>query len=213
MIAVILLGPPGAGKGTVSEVLVDQGYQHVSTGQLLREQIALGTPQGIEAQKRIDHGNFVPDDVVIEMIQDLLENADEGQKFLLDGFPRTMVQAKKLDDLLVQVKGDLGRVVLLDCSDEVIVERISGRRSCDKCGAVYHMKFNPPSQGEQCDEEGCQLTQRPDDNEETIRKRIRVYEKRTSPLIDFYEDKELVEHIDASRSIEEVQAAVVQQLG
>lgn len=213
MNAVILLGPPGAGKGTVSEVLVDHGYEHISTGQLLREQIALGTPLGIEAQKRIDHGNFVPDNVVIGMIQDLLEKAPEGQKFLFDGFPRTMAQAEKLDDLLEQVKGNLGRVVLLDCPDEVIVERITGRRSCDKCGSVYHMKFNPPSQGEQCDEEGCQLTQRPDDTEETVRKRIGVYEERTSPLIDFYEDKKLVEHIDASKSINEVRAAVVQQLG
>lgn len=213
MNAVILLGPPGAGKGTVSEVLVDQGFKHISTGQLLREQIALGTPQGIEARKRIDHGNFVPDEVVIGMIQDLLEKAPEGQKFLFDGFPRTMAQAEKLDDLLEQVKGNLGRVVLLDCPDEVLVERITGRRSCDKCGSVYHMKFNPPSQGEQCDEEGCQLTQRPDDTEETVRKRIGVYEERTSPLIDFYEEKKLVEHIDASQSIDEVRAAVVQQLG
>lgn len=212
MNAVVLLGPPGAGKGTVAEVLVDKGYKHVSTGDLLREQIRLETPLGLEAKKLMDQGKFVSDDVVVGMIRDLLQASDNG-KFLFDGFPRTLVQAEKLDELVASLQGTLDQVVLLECSDEVIVERLSGRRTCTKCGMVYHIKYNPASIEGVCDVEGCELMQRPDDNEETIRKRLEVYAERTAPLIDYYEAKGLVRPINANQSIEEVRNQVLEQLG
>ncbi|MDZ8119639.1 adenylate kinase [Pontiella agarivorans] len=212
MNAVILLGPPGAGKGTVAEVLVGQGYKHISTGQLLREQIARRTVLGIQAEKLMEQGRFVPDDVVVGMIRNLLEKADGTQKFLFDGFPRTLPQAKSLDKLLSELEGTLESVVLLDCPDDVIIKRLSGRRTCDKCGAVYHIAFNPPSHGDRCDVEGCKLVQRADDREETVRNRLKVYEQQTAPLISYYEAKSLVEHIDANQSIEAVRNDVNERL-
>lgn len=213
MKAVVLLGPPGAGKGTVAEVLVGKGYQHVATGDLLREQIRLETPLGIEAKKLMDQGRFVPDDVVVGMIRDLLQSQEQSAKFLFDGFPRTLVQAEKLDELLGSIGGSLESVILLECPDDVIVERLSGRRTCSTCGAVYHITNNPPSHGDKCDVEGCELIQRPDDNENTIRKRLAVYAERTAPLINYYEAKNLVHPINAAQSIAQVRAAVLEQLG
>ncbi|VGO15783.1 Adenylate kinase [Pontiella desulfatans] len=213
MNAVVLLGPPGAGKGTVAEVLVDKGYRHVSTGDLLREQIRLETPLGLEAKQLMDQGKFVPDDVVVGMIRDLLSSRAAESNYLFDGFPRTLVQAEKLDELLGSLNGTLEEVVLLECPDDVIVERLSGRRTCSKCGSVYHVKFNPASNEDLCDIEGCELTQRPDDNAETIRKRLVVYAEQTAPLITYYEAKGLVHPIDATQRIDQVRAAVLEKLG
>ncbi|VGO20532.1 adenylate kinase [Pontiella sulfatireligans] len=213
MNAVVLLGPPGAGKGTVSEVLVGKGYTHVSTGDLLREQIRLETTLGLEAKQRMDQGKFVPDDVVVGMIRDLLQSSDANANFLFDGFPRTLVQAEKLDELIEALSGTLEEVVLLQCPDEVIVERLSGRRTCSKCGMVYHIKYNPAVQEGKCDIEGCELMQRPDDNSETIKKRLDVYKEQTAPLITYYEAKGLIHPIDAAKSIAEVRLAVLARIG
>ncbi len=154
---VVLLGPPGAGKGTVAEVLVGKGYVHVSTGDLLREQIRLETPLGIEAKQRMDKGRFVSDDVVVGMIRDLLQTSEFGTKYLFDGFPRTLVQAERLDELVDSLKGSLDQVILLECPDDVIIERLSGRRICGTCGMVYHVKYNPAAHDSVCDVEGCEL--------------------------------------------------------
>jgi len=213
MIALVLLGPPGAGKGTAAEVLVDKGYKHISTGDLLREQIRLETPLGLEAKKLMNAGQFVPDDVVVGMIRSLLTGTAAGEKFLFDGFPRTLVQAEKLDELLLSIDGSLERVVLLECPADAIVERLIGRRTCGKCGSVYHVTFNPPSNGEVCDVEGCELTQRPDDTEVTVRKRLDVYETQTAPLIAYYEAKGLIQTINANQPISDVRADVIQALG
>jgi adenylate kinase len=210
---VVLLGPPGAGKGTVAEVLVDKGYKHISTGDLLREQIRLKTPLGNEANKLMEGGQFVPDEVVVGMIRDLLRTAEPASKFLFDGFPRTLVQAEKMEELLLSEKGALEQVILLECPLSTIVDRLIGRRTCGKCGSVYHVTFNPPSQGEVCDVEGCELTQRPDDTEETVRKRLVVYEKRTAPLISYYEAKGLIQPINADQPIQDVRADVLKVLG
>ncbi|MBT8041692.1 MAG: adenylate kinase [Pontiella sp.] len=209
MNATVLLGPPGAGKGTVAEVLVDKGYVHISTGELLREQIRLETPLGLEAKKLMDQGRFVPDDVVVAMIRNLLESAENDTRFLFDGFPRTLGQAEKLDELIQSLGGSLERVVLLECPDDAIVERLAGRRTCGKCGSVYHVTFNPPSHGNVCDVEGCQLSQRTDDTEKTIRKRLDVYAERTAPLISYYEARNLIQPINANQPIEHVRADVV----
>ncbi len=212
MNAVVLLGPPGAGKGTVAEVLVDKGYKHVSTGDLLREQIRLETPLGLEAKELMDRGRFVPDSVVVGMIRGLLESSDFSAKYLFDGFPRTLVQAEKLDELIASLNGTLEHVALLECPFDAIVERLIGRRTCGKCGSVYHVTFNPPSNGELCDVEGCALTQRPDDTEETVRERLAVYEKQTAPLISYYEAKNLVRPINANQPISAVRADVLKSL-
>lgn len=213
MNAIVLLGPPGAGKGTVAEALVDKGYKHMSTGDMLREQIRLKTPLGIEARQLMDHGEFVSDEVVVGMIGDLMQASDSDSKFLLDGFPRTLVQAEKLDELISVLNGTLEEVILLECPDETIVERLSGRRTCDRCGSVYHVIYNPPVNAEKCDKNGCELIQRPDDNAHTVRERLHVYTERTAPLIDYYAAKGLVRRVDASQSIGEVRGAVLERLG
>jgi len=213
MNAIVLLGPPGAGKGTVAEVLVGKGYEHVSTGDLLREQIKLETPLGIEAKQLMDQGKFVSDQVVVDMIRDLVTTHAPDSKFLLDGFPRTLAQAEKLDELITALEGTLELVILLECPDEIIVERLSGRRMCSKCGAVYHVVYNPPTNGETCDLNGCELIHRPDDTAQTVRKRLLVYTNRTAPLVDYYEAKGLIHRVDASQSIGDVRGAVLEQLG
>ncbi len=213
MNAIVLLGPPGAGKGTVAEVLASRGYCHISTGDLLRDQIRTETPLGLEAKEKMDHGCFVPDHVVVDMIRNLLQNAEVGQKFQFDGFPRTLVQAEKLDILLQSLGGTLSQVILLECPDEVIVERLSGRRTCNTCGSVYHTVFNPSGKGERCNLDGCKLVQRPDDKAETVRKRLGVYADRTAPLINYYKEKNLIHSVDASLGIDEVRRAVLEKLG
>jgi len=213
MTAIVLLGPPGAGKGTVAEVLVEKGYTHISTGELLREQIRLGTPLGLKAKKLLDLGKFVSDEIVVGMIQVVLEAASAGQKFLFDGFPRTLLQAKILDELLRSLEGDLSDIILLECPDELIVERLSGRRTCTKCGAVYHTTYNPASVDDICDTDGCELQLRPDDAVETIKRRLAIYTERTAPLVGFYQERGLVYTVDASRSIEDVRNEVLERLG
>jgi adenylate kinase len=213
MTAIILLGPPGAGKGTVAETLAERGYTHVSTGDLLREQIRLETPLGTEAKARMDQGRFVPDDVVVGMIRGLLESAEKDQKFLFDGFPRTLVQAERFDELLLSLEGAIAEVILLECPDETIVERLSGRRTCGKCGTVYHLKYNPSPVPGICEADGCELIQRPDDNAETIKKRLEVYAERTAPLVAYYQSKGLIHPINATQSIADVRNAVLEELG
>lgn len=213
MNTVILLGPPGAGKGTVAEALVETGYTHVSTGDLLREQIRLETPLGLEAKLLMDQGRFVPDDVVVGIIRSLLKAAPSDRNFLFDGFPRTLTQAEKLDQILVSLGASLDEVILLECPESVIIERLSGRRTCGKCGTVYHVKYNPAALQDICDVEGCELSQRPDDNEETIRKRLVVYAEQTAPLIKYYQNRDIIHPIDAALSIAEVQKAALERLG
>jgi len=213
MIAIVLLGPPGAGKGTVAEVLVEKNYTHVSTGQLLREQIQQGTQLGLEAKKLMDQGAFVPDDVVVGMIRSLLESANPNQKFLFDGFPRTLSQAEKLDELLKSLNGTLDEVILLECPDHVVVERLSGRRTCEKCGTIYHTKYNPPKMDGICNLDGAPLLQRPDDKEETIKNRLEVYETQTAPLVNYYRSYGLIHTIDATQPIQKVREAVLEKLG
>ncbi|NLX26890.1 MAG: adenylate kinase [Lentisphaerae bacterium] len=212
MKAVVLLGPPGAGKGTVAEVLSEKGYRHVSTGDLLRAQIKEQTPLGLEAKALMEQGKFVPDNVVVGMIRDLISNTDGSANFLLDGFPRTLVQAQKLDELIASENGTIERVILLRCPDKVIVKRLSGRRSCPECGAVYHMLYNPPKNGEVCDNDATALIQRSDDKEETILNRLSVYAEQTAPLIGFYAEKGLVREVNADQSIADVRADVMEQL-
>ncbi|MEN7972226.1 MAG: adenylate kinase [Verrucomicrobiota bacterium] len=213
MTAIVLLGPPGAGKGTVAEVLVEKGFAHVSTGDLLREQIRLETPLGLEAKKSMDQGRFVSDEIVVSMIRDLLQGSECNARFLFDGFPRTLVQAEKLDELIRSFEGSLDAVLLLECPDQTIIDRLSGRRTCISCGAVYHVEYKPSSAGGRCAVDGGELVQRPDDQPETIMKRLEVYAEQTEPLIEYYQVRNLIHSIDAAQSIPKVRNAVFEQLG
>ncbi|MDQ7038799.1 MAG: adenylate kinase [Aquificota bacterium] len=198
----VFLGPPGAGKGTQAKKLAEEkGYIHISTGDLLREAVRKGTPLGKKAREYMERGELVPDDLMVALIEEVFP---EGGGVILDGFPRTIPQARALDEMLDKKGAVLDLAVLFDLPDEVVVERLSGRRSCPNCGAVYHMKYNPPKEDEMCDRCGVKLIQREDDREEVIRERLRVYRTRTAPLVDYYRDKGILITLDASGQIEEV---------
>lgn len=212
MKAIILLGPPGSGKGSVAEVLTDDGYIHISTGELLRQQIRQGTEIGKKAASLMDQGVFVPDEMVVGMIRDVLENATPDQCFLFDGFPRTRIQAEKFDELIHQMNVDLTAVILLNCPDQVIVDRLGGRRTCPTCGAVYHLTHVPPQKEGLCDQDGATLVARPDDAPETVQARLDVYAKQTEPLIGFYQEKGLIRPVNSALPIDEVRANVLLEL-
>lgn len=201
----ILLGPPGAGKGTQAERLQsDFALAHISTGDMLRAQVAQGTELGREAEKYMKAGELVPDEVVLGMIGQRIAEQDAREGFLLDGFPRNISQA----DALAATLADLGRrltgVLLIEAPDDEVVRRLAGRRVCLKSGHVYHVEFDPPKREGVCDQDGSRLIQRDDDKEETIRRRLEVYSRETTPLIDYYEDAGLLRRFDGQRDPNEV---------
>jgi adenylate kinase len=191
---VILLGGPGAGKGTQAErIVADFKLPHISTGEMLRAAVANGTEMGLEAQKYMESGALVPDEVVIGVVRDRLAEPDARDGFLLDGFPRTMAQAEQLDTMLAAAGRQITHVVLISVPADELVQRIAGRRSCSQCGKLYNVTFDPPAVEGVCDLDGAALVQRADDNEETVRNRIAVYESQTAPLIGYYENKGVLE--------------------
>jgi adenylate kinase len=199
----ILLGPPGAGKGTQASRLRDDfGLPYIGTGDLLREHKSNGTELGEKAKEYMAKGELVPDDLVIEMILEKIE--DEGDDgFLLDGFPRSVPQADALSEALERKGRRLTAALLIEAPDEVVVERISGRRVCSN-GHVYHVKYDPPKHDEVCDQDGKPLAQREDDREDAVRARLAVYHKTTEPAIDYYEQNGLLRRFDGTRSVTEV---------
>jgi len=201
----ILLGPPGAGKGTQAEVIKRKyNIAHISTGDILRENVKVATNLGLEAKQFMDSGKLVPDDLIVSMVKDRLVKPDCVNGFLLDGFPRTVNQADSLEKMLFQLGISLDAAVLLEVSDQTVVDRLSGRRTCKQCGAIFHVKFRPSAKGTQCEKCGGELYQRDDDKEEVIRRRLSVYHEQTSPLITYYEDKGLLKRVDAERSSDTV---------
>ena len=205
----IMLGAPGAGKGTQAAVLQEKlSIPAISTGAIIRNAIKNGTQVGIEAKGYIDKGQLVPDDTVIRLIDERLSMPDCANGFILDGFPRTIAQAVALDERNMEID----YVVSLDVSDETIVERLSGRRECPKCAATYHVMYNPSKKGDCCDKCGEQLVTRADDNPETILKRLEVYHEQTEPLVDYYKKSGRLVSIqgkeDVSHTTEEVLKAV-----
>ena len=199
----ILLGPPGAGKGTQAARLTeDFGLPYIGTGDLLREHRREGTELGRQAQEYMQKGKLVPDELVISMIFDKIE--DEGDDgFLLDGFPRTAAQAEALDEALGRVDRRLTAALLIDAPEDEVVRRLSGRRVCPN-GHTYHIEHNPPRREGVCDIDGEPLSQREDDREETIRKRLEVYREQTAPLIDYYDERDILHRFDGTRSPTEV---------
>ncbi len=201
----ILLGPPGAGKGTQAERLrADFGLAHISTGDMLRAQVAAGTELGEQAQRYMNAGELVPDEVIIGMIVARIGEPDARDGFLLDGFPRNEQQADALGEALGTLERRLLAVLLIEVSDDEVVRRLAGRRVCSKSGHVYHLEFDPPKHEGICDQDGSRLIQRDDDREETIRKRLEVYHEQTAPLIDYYEQGGLLRRFDGRRPANEV---------
>ena len=205
----ILLGPPGSGKGTQGERLQeDLELPYYATGDILRAAVREGTEIGLQAKEYMDRGDLVPDEVSIGVIVERLSNQEASRGFILDGFPRTLPQAEALDAKLEEISRRLAAVILIDVPDEEIVRRLGGRRVCVAADHVYHVDFNPPEQEGVCDIDGSELVIRDDDAPETIRNRLATYHEKTAPLIDFYEGQALLDRVDGSRSPDEVAESI-----
>jgi adenylate kinase len=203
---IVFIGAPGSGKGTQAQRLMsERGIPQVSTGDLLRAAVAAGTPLGLKAKAAMDAGGLVADDIVIGMLRERLAQADARRGFILDGYPRNAAQAQALDALLAEIGAPLDAVVLFEVPNEELVRRISGRRTCRKCGKVFNVFTSPPAAGERCPKGGeHELFQRPDDTEATVANRLEVYDRQTRPLVDFYAARGVLKRIDATGRLEAV---------
>ncbi len=211
---IIFLGPPGSGKGTQADILQAKlGLPHVASGDLFRYNLKNKTPLGLKARAYMDRGDLVPDDITIAMVLDRLAREDCVRGAILDGFPRTITQAEALDEALAAKGLAIDRAVNFVIPDDVVVERITGRRICPVCGATYHVTFNPPKVDNRCDHDGAELYQRDDDKPETVINRLKVYRELTAPLVAYYRERDLLVAIDANRPIEEVTTAILETLG
>ncbi|ELC8454283.1 adenylate kinase [Clostridium perfringens] len=211
---IVLLGPPGAGKGTQAKSISNRySIPHISTGDIFRKNISENTPLGIEAKSYMDNGQLVPDEVTINMVKDRLQQDDCKNGYLLDGFPRTVHQAEALDNFLTEREESIDTALLIEVPKEFILERMTGRRVCPSCGASYHIKFNPPTNDGKCDFCGSDVIQRKDDTEETVKERLDVYENQTQPLIDFYKNKKQLSVVDGTQAINEVFESICKILG
>ena len=202
---IILLGPPGAGKGTQAKMLIDK-YQipQISTGDILRAAVKEGTSLGKEAKSFMDKGQLVPDSVVIGIVEERIQEPDCVKGYMLDGFPRTVPQAKALDGMLSKLSSEIDHVVSIEVPSEELVKRLTGRRTCRECGAGYHVMFDPPKAEGVCDKCGGELYQRDDDNEKTVRSRLGVYQSQTLPLIDYYKVQGKIRPIDGVGGMKEI---------
>jgi adenylate kinase len=211
---VVLLGPPGAGKGTQAKLIQEKFKAcQISTGDILRRAVAEKTPLGIEASDYINRGALVPDKVIVNLVAERLKEKDCDNGFILDGFPRTIPQAESLDVLLKKSGRELHCVLSVQVPQGVIVERLAGRRTCKGCGALYHRVFDRPQIESVCDRCGGELFQRDDDREETIKTRLEVYDAQTAPLVEFYRARGMLREIDGVGKVEEIRARVVNALG
>ena len=210
---IVLLGPPGAGKGTQAKSISNRySIPHISTGDIFRKNISEETPLGIEAKQYMDNGQLVPDEVTINMVKDRLQDSDCKNGYLLDGFPRTVSQAEALQEFLEGRNESLDCALLIDVPRDFILERMTGRRVCPSCGASYHIKFNPAKDGK-CELCGSEVVQRKDDTAETVAERLDVYENQTQPLIDYYKEKKLLSQVDGTKAINEVFEQICDILG
>ena len=202
---IVLLGAPGSGKGTQAKLLAEKyRIPHVSTGDLLRANLAAGTPLGLQAKAAMDAGQLVSDDLVLAIIRDRLKSPDAKKGFILDGFPRNIPQAQALDGMLRAIVQPLDLAVLMEVDFDILMQRLTGRRTCENCGAAYNVYTNPPRLEDQCDRCGGHLHHRADDNEETIGNRLRVYETQTKPLIGYYRDQGRYETVDAVGDVKDI---------
>ncbi len=214
MFRLVLLGPPGAGKGTLAGNLTDIiKAPHISTGDIFRYNLAEKTPLGLKAKEYMDKGELVPDDVVLEIVEDRLMKDDCKEGFLLDGFPRTIKQAEDLDVFLDQSAGPLDKVLELVADEELLMDRMTGRRVCRNCGKIYHIKYMKPKVEGVCDVCGGEIYQRDDDKEETVIKRFKVYHTQTAPLIGYYKERGILLTIDAGKTPRHTLDQVLRGLG
>jgi adenylate kinase len=212
-VRLVLVGPPGAGKGTQAEFIAQHyGVPKISTGDIFRANVSGGTELGQQAKKYMDAGDLVPDEVTNAMVRDRLAQPDAADGFLLDGFPRNVSQAHELNDILRELDKPLTVVLDLDVDFEEVVRRLSGRRTCKKCGHVWHLEYDPPSSPGVCDRCGGELYQRDDDKPETVRHRLEVYAAQTAPLIDFYRGEDKLVAIDAVGAVEDVTERAISAL-
>lgn len=199
------MGPPGAGKGTQSVVLSKEyKVPHISTGDILRESVKAGEPLGLKAKSYMDKGELVPDEIVTGIVTERLKRPDARQGFILDGYPRTLKQGLDLDAALKMIGSGIDMVIYFDTSERVAIERLSGRRVCKKCGFNYHVKNIPPKKAGQCDKCGGELFQRPDDKEETVRNRLKVYDAQTKPLVDYYAKRGILRKVSGDSNVNEL---------
>jgi adenylate kinase len=214
MMNLVLMGLPGAGKGTQAEKIVEKyGIPHISTGDMFRAAIKEGTALGLEAKSYMDRGDLVPDEVTIGIVRERLSKDDCQKGFLLDGFPRTVAQAEALENILAELNRSIDYVINIDVDKDILMERLTGRRICKDCGATYHLVFNPPAQPGVCDKCGGELYQRADDNEETVANRLEVNLKQAKPLLDFYEEKGYLRNINGQQEIDKVFEDISELLG
>ena len=208
---IILLGAPGSGKGTQSQRLIERHpIPQVSTGDLLRAAVAKGSALGLKAKAAMDAGQLVSDEIVLAMIRERLAESDAAHGFILDGFPRNLPQARALDQLLADIGQPLDAVIVMEVDRAELARRIAGRRTCRRCGRVFNVLTSPPAPGEKCPETGGphDLYQRPDDNEATVAERLRVYDEKTRPLVDFYARRGILHQVSAEGEVDEVTARV-----
>ncbi len=211
---IVLLGPPGAGKGTQADVLTKKLFvPHISTGDMFRAAMSAGTPMGNEAKEYINKGILVPDEITIGIIKDRISHDDCREGFLLDGFPRTLAQAEALDKLLEDMNTTLDAVINISVPDEQLILRLSGRRMCKSCGNIYHLLYNAPQKEGICDACDGELYQRSDDTEDTVKNRLKVYHEQTAPLIEYYTKKEILLNINGDQPINAVLADMGEALG
>jgi adenylate kinase len=207
-VKIIFIGPPGSGKGTQAKRLAGRyGIPHISTGDMLREAVSDGTPLGEKAAPIMAAGALVPDELMLGIVDDRLKKPDAARGFILDGFPRTLVQAEKLDGIVAKTAGngkDPLRVLQLLVPDDAIVRRITLRRTCAQCGAIYHLENNPPANDSVCDRCGAEVIARPDDNEEAVRKRLESFHRQTLPVATFYRAKSILREVDGIGPVDEV---------
>lgn len=211
---IIMLGAPGAGKGTQAKMIAEKfNIPHISTGDIFRANIKNGTELGKKAKAFMDQGILVPDELTCDLVVDRIAKPDCSNGFILDGFPRTIPQAQVLDRALAALGTDIDYAIDVDCPDDLIVARMSGRRACVGCGATYHIVFNAPKQEGICDVCGEKLIQRDDDHPETVQKRLDVYHDQTQPLISFYEGKGKLKTVDGTVDMKDVFTAIMDILG
>ncbi|MCT4544404.1 MAG: adenylate kinase [Vallitalea sp.] len=210
----IMLGAPGAGKGTqAKKIAAIYNIPHISTGDIFRANIKDKTDLGLKAKEYMDKGLLVPDELVVDIVADRLKQEDCKDGFILDGFPRTIPQAESLDKALISMDTKINYAINIDVPDENIVRRMSGRRACLKCGATYHINYNPPQVKDICDSCTGELILRDDDKEETVLKRLDIYHKQTSPLINYYEEKNTLVTVDGTKNIDDITKSIVEILG
>ena len=208
----ILLGAPGSGKGTQAKKIVGwSGVAHISTGDMLRAAVEKGDTLGKKVEKILTSGELVTDDIVIELVKNRLQEPDCKKGFILDGFPRTVAQAEALEEMLASIGKRISKVLSFDIDEELVVERITNRRTCGSCGAILNLKINPPKDNK-CECGGTDFIQREDDNEETVRSRMKAYFEKTAPLVGFYEERGVLAHIPADRTPNEVFEKVQEEL-